>query len=420
MPLADKYRPSKIEDIAGQRHVVGPGKLFNNMLEKNYYPNMIFFGAPGIGKTTIAEILAANADKSFFRINASNSSLEDVKKVIGEIGKLQNSSGILLYIDEIQSFNKKQQQSILEFIENGEITLIASTTENPYHYVYKAILSRSVVVEFKPLSLEELVDGLRRVVRVYNDENISELICGDKELMTIASASGGDMRSAINILELAINNALLDSQANLVVDGRVLDSINLSTAYNFDMDGDVHYNLLSAFQKSIRGSDPDAAVYYLARLVKGGDLISICRRLMVVACEDIGLAYPNAITIVKSCIDSAMQLGFPEARIPLAQAVILLATSPKSNSAYMAIDRALEDIDASVNDDIPDMLKDSHYSGAKSMGYGQGYLYPHDYPNHYVNQEYLPNNLRGKVYYDAQDNKFENGIRKYMDILKKY
>jgi len=420
MPLADKYRPKKIEDIVGQRHVVGRGKLFNNMLEKNYYPNMIFFGAPGIGKTTIAEILAANADKSFFKINASNSSLEDVKKVIGEVGKLQNSKGILLYIDEIQSFNKKQQQSILEFIENGEIILIASTTENPYHYVYKAILSRSVVVEFKPLALDELVDGLKRVVRIYNDENISALICGEKELVAIASASGGDMRSAINILELAINNAVLDMESNLVVDRKVLDSINLSTAYNFDMDGDVHYNLLSAFQKSIRGSDPDAAIYYLARLVKGGDLISICRRLMVVACEDIGLAYPNAITIVKSCIDSAMQLGFPEARIPLAQAVILLATSPKSNSAYMAIDMALADIDTSVNDDIPNRLKDNHYSGAKRMGYGQGYLYPHDYPNHYVNQEYLPDNLKGRIYYDAQDNKFENGIRKYMDILKKY
>lgn len=418
MPLADKYRPKKIEDIVGQSHIVGKGKLFNNMLEKNYYTNMIFFGGPGIGKTTVAEILASSADKSFYKINASNSSLEDIKKVIGQIGKLDNSNGILLYIDEIQSFNKKQQQSILEFIEKGDITLIASTTENPYHYVYKAILSRSVVIEFKPISQGDIVVGLRRIVNTYNGNNISHLKCDDDCLKVIASASGGDMRSAINVLELAINNAILDSDSNIVIDPSVLDSLNLATAYNFDMDGDVHYNLLSAFQKSIRGSDPDAAVYYLARLVKGGDLISICRRLLVIASEDVGLAYPNAIAITKACVDSAMQLGFPEARIPLAQAVILLATSPKSNSAYLAINSALSDIDDKVSDDIPDHLKDSHYSGAKKLGHGRDYLYPHNYPNHYIDQDYLPDNLLGRCYYDPQDNKFEKGIRSYMDILR--
>ena len=379
---------------------------------------MIFFGGPGIGKTTVAEILASSADKSFYKINASNSSLEDIKKVIGQIGKLDNSNGILLYIDEIQSFNKKQQQSILEFIEKGDITLIASTTENPYHYVYKAILSRSVVIEFKPISQGDIVVGLRRIVNTYNGNNISHLKCDDDCLKVIASASGGDMRSAINVLELAINNAILDSDSNIVIDPSVLDSLNLATAYNFDMDGDVHYNLLSAFQKSIRGSDPDAAVYYLARLVKGGDLISICRRLLVIASEDVGLAYPNAIAITKACVDSAMQLGFPEARIPLAQAVILLATSPKSNSAYLAINSALSDIDDKVSDDIPDHLKDSHYSGAKKLGHGRDYLYPHNYPNHYIDQDYLPDNLLGRCYYDPQDNKFEKGIRSYMDILR--
>lgn len=419
MPLADKYRPKKIEDLVGQSHVIGRGKLFNNMLEKNYYPNMIFFGGPGLGKTTVAEILATNADKSFYKINASNSSLEDIKKVIGQIGKIENTRGILLYIDEIQSFNKKQQQSILEFIEKGDITLIASTTENPYHYVYKAILSRSIVIEFKPLSQDEIVDGLKRIVGVYNEDSISKLKCDDKILNIIASASGGDMRSAINVLELAINNSVLDSDSNIVVDYSVLESIDLATAYNFDMDGDVHYNLLSAFQKSIRGSDPNAAVYYLARLVKGGDLVSICRRLLVIATEDIGLAYPNAITITKSCVDSAMQLGFPEARIPLAQAVVLLATSPKSNSAYLAINSALSDIDARVSDEVPSHLKDAHYLGAKKLGHGREYLYPHNYPNHYVAQDYLPANLVGSSYYEPQDNKFEKGIRSYMDLLKK-
>ena len=274
------------------------------------------------------------------------------------------------------------------------------------------------MIEFKPISQGDIVVGLRRIVNTYNGNNISHLKCDDDCLKVIASASGGDMRSAINVLELAINNAILDSDSNIVIDPSVLDSLNLATAYNFDMDGDVHYNLLSAFQKSIRGSDPDAAVYYLARLVKGGDLISICRRLLVIASEDVGLAYPNAIAITKACVDSAMQLGFPEARIPLAQAAILLATSPKSNSAYLAINSALSDIDSRVSDDIPDHLKDSHYSGAKKLGHGRDYLYPHNYPNHYIDQDYLPDNLLGRCYYDPQDNKFEKGIRSYMDILR--
>lgn len=388
------------------------------MIEKKFFPNMIFFGPPGVGKTTVAEIVSKVADKKFFKINATNSSLDDIKKIIAEIGTLGTDNGILLYIDEIQSFNKRQQQSILEFIESGKITLIASTTENPYHYIYKAILSRSIVMEFKTISKTDIIDGLVKLVDRYNEDSIAKLKLDEKARGAIADVSGGDMRSAINILELAINESKLDSDGNLLIDQTVIDKLNIATVYNFDMDGDVHYNLLSAFQKSIRGSDPDAAIYYLARLIKGGDLISICRRLLVIASEDIGMAYPNAITIVKSCVDSAMQLGFPEARIVLAQATIVLASSPKSNSSYMAINSALDDIDSMVQDDIPDHLKDSHYSGASKMSYGVDYLYPHNYPNNYVKQDYLPENMKSKKYYKAQDNKFENSIKKYMEALK--
>ncbi|MBC2577567.1 replication-associated recombination protein A [Peptostreptococcus russellii] len=418
MPLADKYRPKSIEDVVGQKHIIGKDKVINNMIEKKFFPNMIFFGPPGVGKTTVAEIVSKVADKKFFKINATNSSLDDIKKIIAEIGTLGTDNGILLYIDEIQSFNKRQQQSILEFIESGKITLIASTTENPYHYIYKAILSRSIVMEFKTISKTDIIDGLVKLVDRYNEDSIAKLKLDEKARGAIADVSGGDMRSAINILELAINESKLDSDGNLLIDQTVIDKLNIATVYNFDMDGDVHYNLLSAFQKSIRGSDPDAAIYYLARLIKGGDLISICRRLLVIASEDIGMAYPNAITIVKSCVDSAMQLGFPEARIVLAQATIVLASSPKSNSSYMAINSALDDIDSMVQDDIPDHLKDSHYSGASKMSYGVDYLYPHNYPNNYVKQDYLPENMKSKKYYKAQDNKFENSIKKYMEALK--
>ena len=388
------------------------------MIENKYFPNMIFFGPPGVGKTTVAEIVSKIADKKFFKINATNSSLDDIKKIIAEIGTFGTDNGILLYIDEIQSFNKRQQQSILEFIESGKITLIASTTENPYHYVYKAILSRSIVMEFKPINREDIMDGLRRLVKRYNEDSIAKVTIDDDAVASIADVSGGDMRSAINILELGINESRLDPDGNLLIDSKVIDKLNIATVYNFDIDGDVHYNLLSAFQKSIRGSDPDAAIYYLARLVKGGDLISICRRLLVIASEDIGMAYPNAITIVKSCVDAAMQLGFPEARIVLAQATVVLATSPKSNSSYMAINSALADIDSMVQDDIPSHLKDSHYAGASKIGCGVGYLYPHNYPNNYVEQDYLPENMRDKKYYEPQNNKFENSIRAYMDALK--
>lgn len=419
MPLADKYRPINIEDVVGQNHIIGPGKLINNMLEKKYFPNMIFFGPPGTGKTTVAQIISKAADKSFYKVNATNSSLEDIKNVISKIGTMEAQNGILLYIDEIQSFNKRQQQSILEFIENGDITLIASTTENPYHFVYNAILSRSIIIEFKPLNNTDLELGLKNIVNKYNKTSFSKVVVSDSALSKMASTSSGDMRSAINVLELAINESILNDENELLIDENVISKLHLSTNYNFDRDGDNHYNLLSALQKSIRGSDPDASIYYLARLVKGGDLVSICRRLQVIACEDIGMAYPNAITIVKSCVDSAMQLGFPEARIPLAQAVIVLSTSPKSNASYLAINKALYDLENEVHDEIPAHLKDAHYSGAKNLGHGIEYKYPHDYENNYVEQEYLPKNILDKKYYIPQNNKFENSIREFLKVLKK-
>ncbi|MBC2576785.1 replication-associated recombination protein A [Peptostreptococcus canis] len=419
MPLAEKYRPTEIADVVGQRHIIGKDKLINNMIEHSSFPNMIFYGPPGTGKTTIAKIISKNANKKFYKVNATNSSMEDIRKIIAEIGTLEAKNGILLYIDEIQSFNKKQQQSILEFIENGEITLIASTTENPYHYVYKAILSRSIVIELKSLTLDDIVEGLYKIIDRYNDDLLSKITIKGEAAKKIAGSSNGDLRSAINILELAINESKLDEDGNIFVDLSTIEKLNLSTSYNFDRDGDIHYNLLSAFQKSIRGSDADASVYYLARLIKGGDLISICRRLLVIASEDIGLAYPNAVSIVKACVDSAMQLGLPEARIPLSQATILLATSPKSNSAYLAINSALNDINSGIHDYIPSYLKDAHYSGAEKLGSGIGYKYPHDYPNNYVKQSYMPDNISNRIYYEPQDNKFENSIREFIDAIKK-
>ena len=401
MPLADKYRPTRIEDVVGQKHIIGRGRLLNNMIEKAYFPNMIFFGPPGVGKTTVAEIIAARADKKFFKINASNSSIDDIKRVIASIGNLDAQKGILLYIDEIQSFNKKQQQSILEFIENGQISLIASTTENPYHYVYKAILSRSIVMEFKSISLEDIVKGLENIVGRYREASNLDLVCDMEAYEAMANASGGDMRSAINLLELAISESRLDKDARAKIDMGVIEGLNISTSYNFDTSGDVHYNLLSALQKSIRG-----------------DLASIIRRLLVIASEDVGMAYPNAIVIVKACLDSAMQVGLPEARIPLAQACLVLATAPKSNSAYIAVDRALADIDSMVQDDIPNHLLDAHYKGAHSLGHGKGYKYPHAYPDHYVDQQYLPDNMVDKVYYEPQNNKFESQIRDFLNYLR--
>lgn len=417
MPLADKIRPKTMNDVIGQSHIICNGKILSKILQSNFLPNMIFFGPPGVGKTTVAEIIAERSNKSFYKINATNSSLEDIKKVISELGSINNVNGVLLYIDEIQSFNKKQQQSILEFMENGSITLIASTTENPYHYVYKALLSRSTVFEFKPLEKLDIEKGLKRAVEVLNEDSYMDIECNNDAIEDIAILSDGDMRRALNILEVVVYSTKPNKDNITYIDSDVIRSSTFNKIINYDKNGDSHYDILSAFQKSIRGSDPQASIHYLARLIKGGDLISICRRLLVIASEDIGLAYPNAIVIVKACVDSAMQLGFPEAKIPLAEATILLATSPKSNSACIAIMKAMDELDKEFVKDIPNSIKDAHYSGSKEIGRGCGYKYPHNFKNHYVKQQYLPDSIKDSIYYIPQENKTEKNIKKYLEYL---
>lgn len=417
MPLADKIRPKTMNDVIGQSHIIGNGKILSKILQSNFLPNMIFFGPPGVGKTTVAEIIAERSNKSFYKINATNSSLEDIKKVISELGSINNVNGVLLYIDEIQSFNKKQQQSILEFMENGSITLIASTTENPYHYVYKALLSRSTVFEFKPLEKLDVEKGLKRAVEVLNEDSYMDIECNNDAIEDIAILSDGDMRRALNILEVVVYSTKPNKDNITYIDSDVIRASTFNKIINYDKNGDSHYDILSAFQKSIRGSDPQASIHYLARLIKGGDLISICRRLLVIASEDIGLAYPNAIVIVKACVDSAMQLGFPEAKIPLAEATILLATSPKSNSACIAIMKAMDELDKEFVKDIPNSIKDAHYSGSKEIGRGCGYKYPHNFKNHYAKQQYLPDSIKDSIYYIPQENKTEKNIKKYLEYL---
>jgi len=418
-PLADRIRPENLEDVAGQTHIIGKGKILNKIIESKDIPNMIFFGPPGVGKTTVANIIAKAADKKFYKLNATNASVSDIKNIISNLDSLLTLNGVLLYLDEIQNFNKKQQQSLLEYTENGKITLIASTTENPYFYVYNSLLSRSVVFEFKRLDTSEIVKGLVRVLKIVkSDHPGTPVICSQSTLDYIAESSSGDLRRAINTLQLCLLTTNIDKSGNIVITEQTVKDCAQSKAINFDKMGDNHYDILSAFQKSIRGSDADASLHYLARLIKGGDLISICRRLMVIASEDIGLAYPLAAAVVKSCVDSAVQLGFPEARIPLAQAVILLASSPKSNSAICAIDAALRDIDSMDTGDIPLYLKDGHYEGARKTGRMQGYKYPHGFENSYVEQQYLPDNIKNRKYYEPGKNKNEQISKEYWDKIK--
>ncbi len=416
-PLADELRPKTLDQVVGQRHILGERGILRRMIEGGGVPNMIFYGPSGIGKTTVAEIAAARIHRPFYRLNATTASLADIKAITADVGTLLAPEGVVLYLDEIQYFNKKQQQSLLEFMENGKLTLIASTTENPYFYVYNAVLSRSTVFEFKPVAPEEVLPVVRRGIQRMGEKGQVEVHCEEGVAEYIARSCGGDVRKALNAVEALFAAHALDlGQVTLTLEEA--QAVAQRSANRYDRDGDSHYDILSAFQKSIRGSDPDAAVHYLARLLEAGDLISPCRRLMVIASEDIGLAYPQAVSVVKACVDSANMLGLPEARLPLAQAAIFLATAPKSNSAILAMEGALADLRAGNGGEVPTNLRDAHYDGAAKLGHGQGYRYAHDYPHHYVKQQYLPDTLKDRVYYQYGENKTEQTAKRYWDLIK--
>ena len=413
MPLADKIRPESLEDVVGQAHLLGEGKPLRRIIETGKIPNMIFYGPSGVGKTTVARIIANSANMRLHKLNGTNASTADIKNITAELDTFLGSNGILLYLDEIQYLNKKQQQSLLEYIEDGSITLIASTTENPYFYVYNAILSRSTVFEFKQVEPVEMAKAVRRGFSALGKENGAEYDVSDEVVNYICHGVGGDVRKCLNTVELCALSA-----ENGVVSLETARELTQRSNMRYDRDGDQHYDLLSALQKSIRGSDENAALHYAARLIDAGDIISLSRRLLVIASEDVGLAYPQAIPIVKACVDSAVQLGLPEARIPLGDAVVLLATSPKSNSAYLAMDEALADVRNGANGDFPRHLQNKHYDGEGAEIKGQNYLYPHDFPNHYVKQQYLPDDIKDKVYYHFGDNKLENAAREYWAKIK--
>ena len=399
--LADILRPQTFDDIVGQGHLFSERGILRKMMEKGRMSNMIFFGPPGTGKTTAASIIAKQSGMDFYRINATSATLSDVKDIISQTNNVFGFGGILLYIDEIQYFNRKQQQALLEYIEDGRVTLIASTTENPHFYIYNAIISRSTLFEFKPVDKKELSRALERALKFLNERDNTYVIANAEALEYIAQCSGGDVRHAINLLE----------GAYYACDGEI--TVELVKTLHIPVDNfsdDAHFDLLSCLQKSIRGSDPDAAVFYLAKLLHCGELISVCRRLQVIASEDIGLAYPQAAAIVKSCCDSARELGIPEAAIPLANATVMLATSPKSNSSYLALHAAQADIEAGLGKEIPQHLRSPLY---------KGYKYPHDYENHYIKQQYLPNDIKNKKYYSYGDNKAERAAREYWEKIKK-
>ncbi len=413
-PLADELRPKTLDDVVGQEHILGEGKLLRRMILAGKVPNMIFYGPSGTGKTTVANIIAGATRRKLCRLNATTASTADIKEIVAQLDTMLAPNGVLLYLDEIQSFNKKQQQSLLEHIENGKITLIASTTENPYFYVFNAIVSRSTIFEFKPIPAQEVMKSVRRAVDYMRRKTGLEVVLDDDVLAWISQSCGGDIRKALNAVEVLFFAA--DPQ-HLTVTLEDAKSVTQKSSMRYDRDGDNHYDCLSALMKSIRGSDPDAAIYYLARFLEAGDLPACCRRILCSASEDIGLAYPQAIAIVKACVDSALQLGLPEARLPLADAVILLATAPKSNSGCCAIDAAIADVRAGKLGNIPRELQNVHADGT-GFEREQGYLYPHDFPHHWVAQQYLPDVVRDAAYYHAGDNKFEQSCKAYWDAVK--
>ena len=413
-PFADKYRPTALDQVVGQKHILGKDGILTRICESGNIPIMIFYGPSGTGKTTVAQIIANRTNRTLHKLNATNASTNDIKNIIASLDTFLSPGGVLLYLDEIQYFNKKQQQSLLEFTESGKITLIASTTENPYFYVFNAILSRSTVFEFKPVEKEDIALAVERVIKEVQSETDEPFTVEDGVVSHIALASGGDVRKAINTVELLVSSLSGDRVIRL----KDAETVAQRSSNRYDRDGDVHYDLLSAFHKSIRGSDPDAAVYYLARLLSAGDILSPARRLLCIANEDIGLAYPMAAAVTKACVDSALQLGLPEAQLPLAHAAILLATAPKSNSAAVAIGKALKDVENGKVYSPPPHLQDAHYGGAAKLGRGLTYKYPHDFPNSYIEQQYMPDELKNVSYYSYGRNKTEQAARQYWDKIK--
>ena len=417
-PLADRFRPKSLDDIVGQKHLLADGKPLRRIIESGEIPNLIFYGPSGVGKTTLATYIASKTNKTLKKLNGTTASTADIKDIVAQLNTFSGLNGILLYLDEIQYFNKKQQQTLLEYIENGSITLIASTTENPYFYVYNAILSRSTVFEFKAVSSDEVVKAVYRASKMLEDEQNIQIALPQECAEKIATGCGGDVRKAMNCLELSVISADMDGDRRIITP-EIVEQLVQKSALRYDKDGDEHYDILSAYQKSMRGSDANAALHYLARLLEAGDLISACRRLMVCACEDVGLAYPQLIPIVKSCVDIAQAVGLPEARIPLADAVVMVCNAPKSNSAYMGINLAMQDIKNGNSGPVPRQLQNMHYDGEDNQNKGQFYQYPHDYSNHYVSQQYLPDALKNRVYYEYGDNKNEQSFKAYWDKIKK-
>ena len=416
-PLADRLRPRTLGEVCGQRHLLGEGRAFRRALEGGRVPNMIFYGPPGVGKTTVARIIADNSGMSLHKLNGTSAGTADIKEVLSSVGTLGAHNGVLLYLDEIQYLNKKQQQSLLECLEDGSVTLIASTTENPYFYIYNALLSRCSVFEFKPLEPEEIRQGIRQALERMGTLDGQAVRMEEDALQALSVRCGGDMRKALVSLEFAAS-AAQEEDGVRVITLPLVEQVAQKAGARYDKSDDMHYDCISALQKSIRGSDPDAAVHYLARILAGGDLLSACRRLLVIAAEDVGLAYPQAIAITKACVDTAQQLGMPEARLPLAQAAILLATAPKSNSAHNAILAAMEDVEKGNLGPVPRQLQNKHYDGADAEVKGQGYRYPHDYENHWVAQQYLPDALKNAVYYHYGPNKTEQAAKAYWDRIK--